>query len=44
MILIPTDSDPFHLKSILSSIEPEEEVSDQAVVELHQRYPLTGRK
>ena len=44
MILIPTDSDPFHLKSILSSIEPEEEVSDQAVVELHQRYPFDREK
>lgn len=37
-MLIPSDSDPFQLKSILSSIPPEQEMSDQAVVELHQRY------
>ena len=40
-MLIPSDEDPFHLKSILISIPPEEEISDQAVVELHQRYPLS---
>lgn len=43
-MLIPADSDPFQLKSILSSIPPEEEVSDQAVVELHQRYPFDQEK
>lgn len=43
-MLIPSDSDPFQLKSILSFIPPEEEVSDQAVVELHQRYPFDLKK
>lgn len=43
-LLIPSDADPFHLKSVLSSIEPEDEVSDQVVVELHQRYPLNEEK
>lgn len=43
-MLIPSDKDPFHLKSILISIPPEEEISDQAVVELHQRYPLNMDK
>lgn len=43
-LLIPSDADPFRLKSVLSSIEPETEVSDQAVVELHQRYPLNTEK
>lgn len=44
VILVPSDTDPFHLKSILSSIVPETEVSDQVVVELHQRYPLNEEK
>ena len=43
-LLIPSDEDPFRLKSILSSIRPEEEFSDQVVAELHQRYPLDEKK
>ena len=43
-ILIPSDTDPYHLKSILTSIPPEQEISDQVVVELHQRYPFDIEK
>lgn len=43
-MLIPSDVDPFQLKSVLSSITPEQEMSDQAVVELHQRYPFDREK
>lgn len=43
-MLIPSDADPFQLKSILSSIPPEQEMSDQAVVELYQRYPFDEAK
>lgn len=43
-MLIPSDTDPFQLKSILSSLPPEQEMSDQAVVELHQRYPFDKQK
>lgn len=43
-MLVPSGKDPFGLLSILSSIEPEEEMSDQAVVELHQRYPFDLKK
>ncbi|MCD8182198.1 MAG: chondroitinase [Bacteroides sp.] len=43
-LLIPSDADPFQLKSILVSIPPEQEISDQAVVELHQRYPFDLEK
>lgn len=43
-MLIPSDADPFQLKSVLSSITPEQEMSDQAVVELHQRYPFDREK
>lgn len=39
-MLIPSDEDPFELKAILTSYVPEQEISDQAVVELHQRYPF----
>lgn len=39
-MLVPSGKDPFGLLSILSSIQPETEISDQVVVELHQRYPL----
>lgn len=39
-MLIPSDEDPFGLKAILASYAPEQEISDQAVVELHQRYPF----
>ena len=39
-MLIPSDADPYHLKSVLASIPPELEISDQVVVELHQRYPF----
>lgn len=43
-LLIPSDADPYHLKSVLASITPEDEVSDQVVVELHQRYPFNIKK
>ena len=43
-MLIPSDADPFRLKSILSALPPEQEMSDQAVVELHQRYPFDREK
>lgn len=43
-MLIPDGKDPFGLLSVLSSIQPEEEMSDQAVVELHQRYPFDLKK
>ena len=39
-MLVPSGKDPFGLLSILSSIQPETEISDQVVVELHQRYPF----
>lgn len=39
-MVIPSDEDPFGLKAILTSYVPEQEISDQAVVELHQRYPF----
>lgn len=43
-MLIPSDADPFQLKSVLSALSPEQEMSDQAVVELHQRYPFDQEK
>lgn len=39
-MLIPSDEDTFGLKAVLTSYLPEQEISDQAVVELHQRYPF----
>ena len=43
-MLVPSGKDPFGLLSILSSIQPETEISDQVVVELHQRYPFDLKK
>ncbi len=43
-MLVPSGTDAFGLLSILSSITPEEEMSDQVVVELHQRYPFDLKK
>lgn len=43
-MLVPSGEDPSGLLSILSSIQPEKEMSDQAVVELHQRYPFDLKK
>lgn len=43
-MLIPSEQDAYHLKYILNAIPPEAEISDQAVVELHQRYPLDLEK
>ena len=43
-MLVPSGEDSFGLLSILSSIQPEKEISDQAVVELHQRYPFDLKK
>ncbi len=42
--LVPSDSDPYQLMKALTAIAPEQEMSDQAVVELHQRYPLDVKK
>lgn len=43
-MLVPSGTDTYGLLSILSSMTPEEEMSDQAVVELHQRYPFDLKK
>lgn len=43
-MLIPSGKDPFGLLAVLSAIQPEKEMSDQAVVELHQRYPFDVKK
>ena len=43
-MIVPSGKDPSGLLSILSSITPEEEMSDQVVVELHQRYPFNLKK
>ena len=43
-LLVPGQDDTHHLKSVLATIPPEVEVSDQVVVELHQRYPFDLKK
>lgn len=43
-ILIPSYENPDSLLADLVKIKPETEMSDQAVVELHQRYPFDLRK
>lgn len=43
-LLIPSEKDSFGLKTVLSALQPEAEMSDQAVVELHQRYPFDLKK
>lgn len=43
-MLVPSGEDPSGLLRTLSSIPPEKEMSDQAVVELHQRYPFDLKK
>lgn len=42
--LVPSDIDPYQLTKVLTAIIPEQEMSDQAVVELHQRYPQDVKK
>ncbi len=39
-MLVPMQGDSSELLSLLEAITPEEEVSDQVVAELHQRYPF----
>lgn len=43
-ITIPSQEDPFGLNAYLASIPPEQEISDQMVVELHQRYSFNSEK
>lgn len=43
-LLIPSDKNFCNLNHLLASIEPENEISDQMVVELHQRYPFNLNK
>lgn len=43
-LLVPNEKDTYHLKSILANLPPETEMSDQVVVELHQRYPFDKEK
>ena len=40
----PSGQETSGLMKVLMSIVPEQEISDQAVVELHQRYPLDVQK
>lgn len=43
-LLIQAEDNSMGLKDILSAIAPETEMSDQMVVELHQRYPFDLKK
>ena len=38
-LILPTETDEFHLNATLSSLSRTERGSDQVVVELFQRYP-----
>ncbi len=38
-ILLPSETDEYHLNATLAQLPPEERISDQAVIELFQRYP-----
>ena len=43
-LLLPADTDKYHLNAALASLSPEERGSDQVVVELFQRYPSDTAK